>query len=183
MQSDTETGRYLRGEKTIHIPAIRHKPTQFLTMENARENNLKNVSVKIPLGALTVVTGVSGSGKSSLINRTLAPAMRNLLHRTRDPHGKVTAITGFEELDKVVIIDQMPIGKTPRSNPATYTGVFTEIREVFAQTLEARARGYKTGHFSFNTKQGRCDACEGDGVKKIQMHFLPDVHVTCESCG
>lgn len=109
--------------------------------------------------------------------------MRNLLHRTRDPHGKIRSITGFEELDKVVIIDQMPIGKTPRSNPATYTGVFTEIREVFAQTLEARARGYKAGHFSFNTKQGRCDACEGDGVKKIQMHFLPDVHVTCESCG
>jgi len=183
LKSKTETGAYLRGEKVIKIPDMKQVPKEFLHMENARENNLKNVSVDIPLGALTVVTGVSGSGKSSLINRTLAPAMRNLLHRTRDPHGKISAITGFEELDKVVIIDQIPIGKTPRSNPATYTGVFTEIREVFAQTLEARARGYKAGHFSFNTKQGRCDACEGDGVKKIQMHFLPDVHVTCEACG
>lgn len=183
LKADTETGAYLRGEKVIKIPGTKKAPEKFLTMQNARENNLKNVSVDIPLAALTVVTGVSGSGKSSLINRTLAPAMRNLLHRTRDAHGKISAITGFEELDKVVIIDQMPIGKTPRSNPATYTGVFTEIREVFAQTLEARARGYKAGHFSFNTKQGRCDACEGDGVKKIQMHFLPDVHVTCESCG
>ena len=133
--------------------------------------------------ALTVVTGVSGSGKSSLINRTLAPVMRNLLHGTRDAHGPLKGISGHEDLDKVVIIDQMPIGKTPRSNPATYTGVFTDVRDVFSQTLEARARGYGPGHFSFNTKQGRCDACEGDGVRRIQMHFLPDVHVTCESCG
>lgn len=160
LKSQTETGAYLRGEKIIHIPDMSQEPTDFLSIEHARENNLRDISVKIPLGALTVVTGVSGSGKSSLINRTLAPVMRNLLHRSRDSHGKVQAITGFEFLDKVVIIDQMPIGKTPRSNPATYTGVFTEIREVFAQTLEARARGYKAGHFSFNTKQGRCDACE-----------------------
>jgi excinuclease ABC subunit A len=153
LKSNTETGAYLRGEKVIKIPELKHIPKDFIRIENARENNLQNVSVDIPLGAMTVVTGVSGSGKSSLINRTLAPVMRNLLHRTRDSHGKVTAITGFESLDKVVIIDQMPIGKTPRSNPATYTGVFTEIREVFAQSLEARARGYKTGHFSFNTKQ------------------------------
>lgn len=159
------------------------KPTRFLELEGATENNLKNVSVKIPLEALTVVTGVSGSGKSSLINRTLAPVMHNLMARTRDAHGPFRSISGHEHLDKVVIIDQMPIGKTPRSNPATYTGVFTDIRDVFAQTLEARARGYKAGHFSFNTKQGRCDACEGDGVRRIQMHFLPDVHVTCESCG
>lgn len=159
------------------------KPSRFLELKGATENNLQNVSVRIPLEALTVVTGVSGSGKSSLINRTLAPVMRNLLSRTRDAHGAFKSINGQEHLDKVVIINQMPIGKTPRSNPATYTGVFTDIRDVFAQTLEARARGYKAGHFSFNTKQGRCDACEGDGVRRIQMHFLPDVHVTCESCG
>jgi excinuclease ABC subunit A len=183
LKSDTSTARFLRGEDEIRIPELAKKPTRFLELKGATENNLKNVSVKIPLEALTVVTGVSGSGKSSLINRTLAPVMHNLMARTRDTHGPFKSISGHEHLDKVVIIDQMPIGKTPRSNPATYTGVFTDIRDVFAQTLEARARGYKAGHFSFNTKQGRCDACEGDGVRRIQMHFLPDVHVTCESCG
>ena len=183
LKSDTSTARFLRGEEEIRIPELAKKPTRFLELKGATENNLKNVSVKIPLEALTVVTGVSGSGKSSLINRTLAPVMHNLMARTRDAHGPFKSISGHEHLDKVVIIDQMPIGKTPRSNPATYTGVFTDIRDVFAQTLEARARGYKAGHFSFNTKQGRCDACEGDGVRRIQMHFLPDVHVTCESCG
>ncbi len=183
LKSDTSTARFLRGEDEIRIPELTKKPTRFLELKGATENNLKNVSVKIPLEALTVVTGVSGSGKSSLINRTLAPVMHNLMARTRDAHGPFRSISGHEHLDKVVIIDQMPIGKTPRSNPATYTGVFTDIRDVFAQTLEARARGYKAGHFSFNTKQGRCDACEGDGVRRIQMHFLPDVHVTCESCG
>ncbi len=183
LKSDTSTARFLRGEDEIRIPELAKKPTRFLELKGATENNLKNVSVKIPLEALTVVTGVSGSGKSSLINHTLAPVMHNLMARTRDAHGSFKSITGHENLDKVVIIDQMPIGKTPRSNPATYTGVFTDIRDVFAQTLEARARGYKAGHFSFNTKQGRCDACEGDGVRRIQMHFLPDVHVTCESCG
>lgn len=183
LKSDTQTGKFLRGEESIHIPPLKKKPTKFLSLKNATENNLQNVSVDIPLEALTVVTGVSGSGKSSLINRTLSPVMRNLLHGTRDQHGPLKGVDGYEELDKVVIIDQMPIGKTPRSNPATYTGVFTDVRDVFAQTLESRARGYGPGHFSFNTKQGRCDACEGDGVRRIQMHFLPDVHVTCESCG
>ena len=183
LKSDTRTAKFLRGEEEIKIPELGRKPTKFLQLKDATENNLQHVSVDIPLEALTVVTGVSGSGKSSLINRTLAPVMRNLLHGTRDAHGPLKGISGDEELDKVVIIDQMPIGKTPRSNPATYTGVFTDIRDVFAQTLEARARGYGPGHFSFNTKQGRCDACEGDGVRRIQMHFLPDVHVTCESCG
>lgn len=183
LKSDTQTGKFLRGEESIHIPPLKKKPTKYISLKNATENNLQNVSVDIPLEALTVVTGVSGSGKSSLINRTFSPVMRNLLHGTRDQHGPIKSVTGYEELDKVVIIDQMPIGKTPRSNPATYTGVFTDIRDVFAQTLESRARGYGPGHFSFNTKQGRCDACEGDGVRRIQMHFLPDVHVTCESCG
>lgn len=183
LTSDTETAQFLRGEKEIIIPPLKKKPTKFLHIEKASAHNLQNVSVDIPLESLTVVTGVSGSGKSSLINYTLSPVMRNLLSRTRDEHWPLKAITGYEHLDKVVIIDQMPIGKTPRSNPATYTGVFTDIRDIFGKTLEARARGYGPGHFSFNTKQGRCDACEGDGVRRIQMHFLPDVHVTCESCG
>ncbi len=183
LKSETCTAKFLRGEEEIRIPELTKKSVKFLRMKDATENNLQHVSVDIPLEALTVVTGVSGSGKSSLINRTLAPVMRNILHGTRDAHGSLKGITGHEELDKVVIIDQMPIGKTPRSNPATYTWVFTDVRDVFAQTLEARARWYGPWHFSFNTKQWRCDACEGDGVRKIQMHFLPDVHVTCESCG
>lgn len=183
LKSGTQTAKFLRGEEEIKIPELKKKPSKFIELRGATENNLENISVDIPLEALTVVTGVSGSGKSSLINRTFAPVMRNLLHGTRDAHGHLKSITGDEHLDKVVIIDQMPIGKTPRSNPATYTGVFTDVRDVFAQTLESRARGYGPGHFSFNTKQGRCDACEGDGVRRIQMHFLPDVHVTCESCG
>lgn len=182
LKSDTETARFLRGDDSIHIPNVTHAMKKVISLKWVTENNLTNISVDIPLEALTVVTGVSGSGKSSLINRTFAPVMRNLLHKTRDSHGKFDSITGTEGLDKVVIINQMPIGKTPRSNPATYTWVFTDIRDVFCQTLEARARGYGPGHFSFNTKQGRCDSCEWDGVKKIQMHFLPDVHVTCESC-
>jgi excinuclease ABC subunit A len=154
-----------------------------LEILGAREHNLKSIDVKIPLGTFTCITGVSGSGKSTLINEILFPALKNALYKTTDRVGQVREIRGIEHIDKVINIDQSPIGRTPRSNPATYTGIFTPIRELFAELPEARARGYKPGRFSFNVPGGRCEACEGDGIKKIEMHFLPDVYVTCDVCG
>ncbi len=177
------TGQYLSGKKKIPIPKKRRKPTGWLTIQGAAENNLKNINVKIPLGVMTCVTGVSGSGKSSLINEILYKRLARDLNRARTIPGKHKGILGMEQLDKVIDIDQSPIGRTPRSNPATYTGVFDMIRDLFAGTAEARARGYGKGRFSFNVKGGRCEACGGDGILKIEMHFLPDVYVPCEVCG
>ncbi len=177
------TGKYLSGELYIPIPKKRRKPQGFLEIKGAAENNLKNVDVKIPLGVLTCVTGVSGSGKSSLINEILYKKLARVLNRARTLSGKHEAIIGAEQLDKVIAIDQSPIGRTPRSNPATYTGVFDQIRDLFAATADAKERGYKKGRFSFNVKGGRCEACSGDGIIKIEMHFLPDVYVPCEVCG
>lgn len=177
------TGQYLSGKQKIPVPAIRKKPTGWLTVRGAQENNLKNIDVKIPLGVMTVVTGVSGSGKSSLVNEILYKHLAKKLNRARTIAGKHRGIEGTEQLDKVINIDQSPIGRTPRSNPATYTGVFDQIRDLFASTAEAKARGYKKGRFSFNVKGGRCEACGGDGIIKIEMHFLPDVYVPCEVCG
>jgi len=176
------TGRFLSGVERIEIPAERKKPTGFLKIEGAREHNLRNVDVDIPLGVLVAVTGVSGAGKSSLINGILHPALRRKLLGSYDQVGLHKGIRGVEQIDKVIDIDQQPIGRTPRSNPATYTKAFDHIREIFAQTPEARASGYEPGRFSFNVKGGRCEACEGDGVRKVEMHFLPDVYVTCEVC-
>ncbi len=177
------TGKYLSGELQIPVPKKRRKPQDFLEIKGAEENNLKNVDVKIPLGVLTCVTGVSGSGKSSLINEILYKKLARVLNRARTLPGKHKAITGTEKLDKVIAIDQSPIGRTPRSNPATYTGVFDQIRDLFASTADAKERGYSKGRFSFNVKGGRCEACSGDGIIKIEMHFLPDVYVPCEVCG
>lgn len=176
------TGQYLSGKITIPVPEIRRKPTGFLTIRKAAENNLKNIDVKIPLGIMTCVTGVSGSGKSSLVNEILYKSLARKLNRARIIPGKHKCIEGVEQLDKVIDIDQSPIGRTPRSNPATYTGVFDQIRDLFAATADAKARGYKKGRFSFNVKGGRCEACSGDGILKIEMHFLPDVYVPCEVC-
>lgn len=177
------TGKYLSGELYIPIPKKRRKPQGFLEIKGAAENNLKNVDVKVPLGVLTCVTGVSGSGKSSLINEILYKKLARVLNRARTLPGKHEVLIGTEQLDKVIAIDQSPIGRTPRSNPATYTGVFDQIRDLFASTAEAKERGYKKGRFSFNVKGGRCEACSGDGILKIEMHFLPDVYVPCEVCG
>lgn len=177
------TGQYLSGACKIPVPALRRKPTGFLKIRKAAENNLKNIDVEIPLGILTCVTGVSGSGKSSLVNEILYKTLAKKLNRARTIPGKHAAIEGIEQLDKVIDIDQSPIGRTPRSNPATYTGVFDQIRDLFAGTQDARAKGYKKGRFSFNVKGGRCEACSGDGIIKIEMHFLPDVYVPCEVCG
>lgn len=177
------TGAYLSGRITIPVPLTRREPKQWLTIYGARENNLKNVKVAIPLGVFTCVTGVSGSGKSSLVNEILYKALAKKLNRARLIPGIHTKIEGTEYLDKVINIDQSPIGRTPRSNPATYTGVFDMIRDLFASTSEAKARGYQKGRFSFNVKGGRCEACSGDGIIKIEMHFLPDVYVPCEVCG
>ena len=177
------TGAYLSGRLKIPVPASRRKPTGFLTVKGAAENNLKNINVKIPLGVFTCVTGVSGSGKSSLVNEILYKALAKKLNRARTIPGKHKEILGAEKLDKIIAIDQSPIGRTPRSNPATYTGVFDAIRELFASTADAKARGYQKGRFSFNVKGGRCEACGGDGILKIEMHFLPDVYVPCEVCG
>ncbi|MBU9736623.1 excinuclease ABC subunit UvrA [Diplocloster agilis] len=179
---DSITGAYLSGKIKIPVPKVRKQPTGFLTIKGARENNLKNIDVNIPLGVMTCVTGVSGSGKSSLINEILYKALAKKLNRARTIPGKHTEILGVEQLDKVIDIDQSPIGRTPRSNPATYTGVFDQIRDLFAGTPDAKARGYKKGRFSFNVKGGRCEACSGDGIIKIEMHFLPDVYVPCEVC-
>ncbi|MCI5920206.1 MAG: excinuclease ABC subunit UvrA [Roseburia sp.] len=177
------TGAYLSGKIKIPVPDVRRKPTGFLTIKGARENNLRNIDVDIPLGVMTCITGVSGSGKSSLTNEILYKRLARDLNRARCIPGKHDAILGIEKLDKVIDIDQSPIGRTPRSNPATYTGVFDMIRDLFAATPDAKAKGYKKGRFSFNVKGGRCEACSGDGILKIEMHFLPDVYVPCEVCG
>ncbi len=177
------TGAYLSGRIQIPVPKERRKPTGWLTVKGAAENNLKNIDVKIPLGIMTCVTGVSGSGKSSLVNEILYKALAKKLNRARTIPGRHKSIEGVEQLDKVINIDQSPIGRTPRSNPATYTGVFDMIRDLFASTVDAKERGYKKGRFSFNVKGGRCEACSGDGIIKIEMHFLPDVYVPCEVCG
>ncbi|MBD1381428.1 excinuclease ABC subunit UvrA [Metabacillus arenae] len=177
------TGQYLSGKKFIPLPIERRKPDKrFLEVKGANENNLKNVSVKFPLGTFTAVTGVSGSGKSTLVNEILHKSLAQKLHRAKSKPGEHKEIKGIDHLDKVIDIDQSPIGRTPRSNPATYTGVFDDIRDVFATTNEAKVRGYKKGRFSFNVKGGRCEACRGDGIIKIEMHFLPDVYVPCEVC-
>ena len=176
------TGAYLSGRKKIPVPEERREPKGFFKILGAKENNLKNIDVEIPLGVMTCVTGVSGSGKSSLVNEILYKALAKELNRARTIPGKHTRIEGLEQVDKVINIDQSPIGRTPRSNPATYTGVFDLIRDLFAATADAKARGYKKGRFSFNVKGGRCEACSGDGILKIEMHFLPDVYVPCEVC-
>ena len=180
---ESVTGQYLSGVKKIPVPASRRTPSGWLTVLGAAENNLKNIDVKIPLGVLTCVTGVSGSGKSSLVNEILYKHLARDLNRARCIPGKHRGIEGMEQLDKVIDIDQSPIGRTPRSNPATYTGVFDQIRDLFAATADAKAKGYTKGRFSFNVKGGRCEACGGDGIIKIEMHFLPDVYVPCEVCG
>ena len=178
------TGAFLSGKRGISWPHQRRELTdKKITIKNCTQNNLKGIDVSIPVGVITCVTGVSGSGKSSLVNEVLYPSLSNKIMRTRLPEGKCGEIEGAEHIDKVIVIDQRPIGKTPRSNPATYTGVFTNIRELFASTPEAKSKGYSPGRFSFNVKGGRCEACGGDGVLKIEMHFLPDVYVTCEDCG
>ncbi|MBO5071042.1 MAG: excinuclease ABC subunit UvrA, partial [Roseburia sp.] len=179
---DSITGAYLSGRIKIPVPAERRKPVGFLTVKGARENNLKNIDVEIPLGVMTCITGVSGSGKSSLTNEILYKRLARDLNRARCIPGVHDDILGIDQLDKVIDIDQSPIGRTPRSNPATYTGVFDMIRDLFATTPDAKARGYKKGRFSFNVKGGRCEACSGDGIIKIEMHFLPDVYVPCEVC-
>ena len=176
------TGAYLSGRIKIPVPKERRKPTDFITIKGARENNLKNIDVKVPLGVMTCITGVSGSGKSSLTNEILYKRLARDLNRARCIPGEHDDILGIEKLDKVIDIDQSPIGRTPRSNPATYTGVFDMIRDLFAATPDAKAKGYKKGRFSFNVKGGRCEACGGDGILKIEMHFLPDVYVPCEVC-
>ena len=177
------TGAYLSGKIRIPVPTERKKATGYLKVVGAQENNLKNIDVKFPLGVMTCVTGVSGSGKSSLVNQILYKRLARDLNRARTIPGKHKRIEGLEQVDKVINIDQSPIGRTPRSNPATYTGVFDLIRDLFAGTPDAKARGYKKGRFSFNVKGGRCEACAGDGILKIEMHFLPDVYVPCEVCG
>jgi excinuclease ABC subunit A len=177
------TGQYLSGVQAIEVPAIRRKPDdRWLVINGACENNLKDIDVRIPLGIMTCITGVSGSGKSSLVNGIILKKLASDLNGARRYPGKYREISGIEHLDKVIDIDQSPIGRTPRSNPATYTGVFDLIRELYAGTQAARAKGYKQGRFSFNVRGGRCEACSGDGVNKIEMHFLPDIYVTCDVC-
>lgn len=178
------TGQYLSGARKIPVPQTRRKGNgKFIEVKGARQNNLKNIDVKFPLGTFLCVTGVSGSGKSSLINEILYKSLASTLNRAKTRSGEHDEILGVENLDKVIDINQAPIGRTPRSNPATYTGVFTDIRELFASTNDAKMRGYSSGRFSFNIKGGRCESCEGDGIIKIEMHFLPDIYVPCEVCG
>ena len=179
---DSLTGQFLAGTRVIETPRKRRKPAGYITIEGATQHNLANVNVKIPLGVLCCVTGVSGSGKSTLVNEVLLKAVSNHLHRSRQRAGAHRRVTGLDQLDKIISVDQSPIGRTPRSNPATYIGLFDQIRELFSKTQEARARGYKPGRFSFNVKGGRCEVCRGDGQIKIEMHFLPDVYVPCEQC-
>ncbi len=176
------TGAYLSGRIKIPVPKIRKEPTGFLTIKGAKENNLRNVNVDIPLGVMTCVTGVSGSGKSSLVTQILYKRLARDLNRARCIPGKHDDMIGIDKLDKVINIDQSPIGRTPRSNPATYTGVFDQIRDLFAATPDAKMKGYSKGRFSFNVKGGRCEACSGDGIIKIEMNFLPDIYVPCEVC-
>jgi excinuclease ABC subunit A len=183
LDQNSLTGQYLSGKKFIPLPIERRKPDgRYIEIKGASENNLKNINVKFPLGLFVAVTGVSGSGKSTLINEILHKALAQKLHRAKTKPGEHKTIKGIDLLEKVIDIDQSPIGRTPRSNPATYTGVFDDIRDVFASTNEAKVRGYKKGRFSFNVKGGRCEACRGDGIIKIEMHFLPDVYVPCEVC-
>jgi excinuclease ABC subunit A len=176
------TGQFLARTRTIDVPAKRRKPSGYVEIEGATQHNLRKVDVKVPLGVFCCVTGVSGSGKSSLVNEVLYKAVSNKLHRSRMRPGAHKRVRGIEQLDKIISVDQSPIGRTPRSNPATYIGLFDQIRELFSKTQEARARGYKPGRFSFNVKGGRCEVCRGDGQIKIEMHFLPDVYVPCEQC-
>ncbi|MDU4601232.1 MAG: ATP-binding cassette domain-containing protein, partial [Staphylococcus warneri] len=177
------TGQYLSGKKKIDVPEHRREVTnKKISIKGAKSNNLKNVDVDIPLSLMTVVTGVSGSGKSSLVNEVLYKSLAQKINKSKVKPGDYESIKGIDQLDKIIDIDQSPIGRTPRSNPATYTGVFDDIRDVFAQTNEAKIRGYQKGRFSFNVKGGRCEACKGDGIIKIEMHFLPDVYVPCEVC-
>jgi excinuclease ABC subunit A len=176
------TGSYLAGRERIEVPLSRREPRGFIEILGAREHNLKDVNVKFPLGVLTAVTGVSGSGKSTLVIDILYKALSNTLMRSKEYPGDFDRLLGIEQVDKVIDIDQSPIGRTPRSNPATYTGLFTPVRDLFARLPESKMRGYKSGRFSFNVAGGRCEACEGDGVKKIEMHFLPDIYITCEVC-
>jgi excinuclease ABC subunit A len=184
LSSDTLTARYLNGQIKMPIPSERRKGNgKEITIIGARGNNLKNVTVKFPLGIFICITGVSGSGKSSLINHTLHPALARKLHNSMHVPLPHDSVTGIENIDKVIEVDQAPIGRTPRSNPATFTGVFTDIRNLFAQTPDAKIRGFAAGRFSFNTHGGRCETCEGAGVKTIEMNFLPDVYVTCPDCG
>ncbi len=178
------TGDFLAGRRKIEIPEIRKQPDgRYFRVEDCRQNNLKGITAEIPVGLITAVTGVSGSGKSSLVNEIILPLLSNRLGGERLPLGASGACSGIEYFDKVIAIDQSPIGRTPRSNPATYTGVFTAIRELFAATPDAKTMGYKSGRFSFNVAGGRCENCQGDGIMKIEMHFLPDVYVPCEVCG
>jgi excinuclease ABC subunit A len=176
------TGQYLSGARTIPVPSKRRTPSGYLEVRGASQHNLKALDVKVPLGVLACVTGVSGSGKSTLVNEVLYKAVANQLHRARRRAGAHRGVKGLDQLDKIIAVDQSPIGRTPRSNAATYTGLFDVIRDLFAKTPEARARGYKPGRFSFNVKGGRCEVCKGDGQIKIEMHFLPDVYVRCEQC-
>ncbi|MBQ8161976.1 MAG: excinuclease ABC subunit UvrA, partial [Clostridia bacterium] len=176
------TGQYLSGKKMIPLPAARKQPTGYLTVTGAKAHNLRDIRVEIPLGVLCVVTGVSGSGKSSLVNEIVYKFLARELNRAKTRPGKFDSIEGYEQLDKIIMIDQSPIGRTPRSNPATYTGLFDTIRRIFAMAPEAKARGYKENRFSFNVKGGRCEACQGDGLVKIEMNFLPDIYVPCEIC-
>jgi excinuclease ABC subunit A len=177
------TGQFLSGKRSIPLPRRRRRPSGYLEIEKAAEHNLQEIDVKVPLGTFTCVTGVSGSGKSTLVNDILFKAVANKLHKAKKRPGAHRRIEGMDQIDKIINIDQAPIGRTPRSNPATYIGLFDNIRELFSRTQESRARGYKPGRFSFNVKGGRCEVCRGDGQIKIEMHFLPDVYVPCEQCG